>query len=145
MDKPYIKELLEKRVLVLDGAMGTMIQLHHPTEEDYRGERFKNFDHSLKGNNDLLTLTQPGMIQDIHRQYLLAGSDIIETNTFNANRISLADYHMQDSVSELNFNAARLAKEVANEITLLDPSKPRYVAGALGADKQNSFHVARCE
>jgi 5-methyltetrahydrofolate--homocysteine methyltransferase len=132
LDKPYIKDLLKKRVLVLDGAMGTMIQMNHPTEEDYRGKRFKNYGRPLKGNNDLLTLTQPEMIQEIHRQYLLAGADIIETNTFNANRISLADYHMQDLVSELNRLAAELAKVVADEMTLLDPSKPRYVAGAMG-------------
>jgi 5-methyltetrahydrofolate--homocysteine methyltransferase len=132
LNKPDIKELLLKRVLVLDGAMGTMIQQHHPTENDYRGERFRNSTRSLKGNNDLLTLTQPAMIREIHKQYLMAGSDIIETNTFNSNRISLADYQMQDLAPELNLQAARLAREAADEISLLDPDKPRYVAGALG-------------
>ena len=132
MDKPYIKDLLEKRVLVLDGAMGTMIQQHRPTEEDYRGERFKNATRSLKGNNDLMTLTQPAWIREIHRQYLIAGADIIETNTFNANRISLADYGMESLVPEMNLAAAKLAKEAADEIMLKNPSKPRYVAGALG-------------
>jgi 5-methyltetrahydrofolate--homocysteine methyltransferase len=117
---------------VLDGAMGTMIQQHRPTEEDYRGIRFINSIRSLKGNNDLLTLTQPEMIKEIHSQYLLAGADIIETNTFNANRISLADYGMQALVPEMNLAAAHLAREAADEITLKDPSKPRYVAGALG-------------
>src|SRR5664279_1649649 len=110
--------------------MGTMIQQHKPTEEDYRGARFKDSTRSLKGNNDLMTLTQPAWIKEIHRQYLLAGADIIETNTFNANRISLADYGMESLVPEMNLAAAKLAKEAADEIMLKDPSKPRYVAGA---------------
>ncbi len=127
-----LKKELEKRILVLDGAMGTMIQTHKPDEAVYRGERFKNHRCSLKGNNDLLSLTQPQMIAGIHRQYLEAGADIIETNTFNSNRISLADYQMEELAYELNFASARLAKQVADEFSLKDPSKPRFVAGALG-------------
>jgi 5-methyltetrahydrofolate--homocysteine methyltransferase len=127
-----ITELLQNRVLVLDGGMGTMIQQYKLSEADYRGERFKDFSHPLKGNNDLLVLTQPKAIADIHRQYLLAGADILETNTFNSTRISMADYAMEDLVYELNLEAARLAKKVADEITALDPSKPRFVAGSIG-------------
>ncbi|MCU0445999.1 MAG: methionine synthase [Microscillaceae bacterium] len=127
-----LQELLKERILILDGAMGTMIQRYKFSEEDYRGERFKDYPHSLKGNNDLLVLTQPEAIKTIHRQYLEAGADILETNTFNCNAVSMADYHMEDLVYELNYEAARLAKEVAQEITALNPDKPRFVAGSLG-------------
>ena len=127
-----IREQLNKRILVLDGAMGTMIQRHKLTEAEYKGERFKDFSRDLKGNNDLLTLTQPEIIKGIHEAYLEAGSDIIETNTFNANFFSQSDYDMQDLVYELNKEAARLAKEAAEKYTKLNPDKPRYVAGALG-------------
>lgn len=126
------KNILSKRILVLDGAMGTMIQRYKFTEEDFRGERFKDHPSDLKGNNDLLVLTQPNAIKDIHRKYLEAGSDIIETNTFNGTSISQADYHTENIVYELNFEAARLAKEAADEFTKLTPEKPRFVAGALG-------------
>lgn len=126
------KNILSKRILVLDGAMGTMIQRYKFTEEDFRGERFKDHASDLKGNNDLLVLTQPNAIKDIHRKYLEAGSDIIETNTFNGTSISQADYHTENIVYELNFEAARLAKEAADEFTKLTPEKPRFVAGALG-------------
>lgn len=126
------KNILSKRILVLDGAMGTMIQRYKFTEEDFRGERFKDHPSDLKGNNDLLVLTQPNAIKDIHRKYLEAGSDIIETNTFNGTSISQADYHTENIVYELNFEAARLAKEAAEEFTKLTPEKPRFVAGALG-------------
>jgi 5-methyltetrahydrofolate--homocysteine methyltransferase len=127
-----LQALLKERILILDGAMGTMIQRYKFSEEDYRGERFKDYPHSLKGNNDLLVLTQPEAIKTIHRQYLEAGADILETNTFNCNSVSMADYHMEDLVYELNYEAARLAKEVAQEITALNPDKPRFVAGSLG-------------
>jgi 5-methyltetrahydrofolate--homocysteine methyltransferase len=123
-----IEKELEKRVLVIDGAMGTMIQLHKLSEADYRGERFKDFPHDLKGNNDLLSLTQPDIIRLIHRQYLEAGADIIETNTFNSQKISMADYHMEDLSYELNFKSAQLAKEAVKEFG----KENKFVAGALG-------------
>lgn len=128
----YIKSILSERILVLDGAMGTLIQRHKLTEEQFRGEKFKGHPIEIKGNNDLLVLTQPEIIKNIHRQYLEAGSDIIETNTFNANSISQADYQTENLVYEINFNAAKIAKEVAVEFTKKNPDKPRFVAGALG-------------
>jgi 5-methyltetrahydrofolate--homocysteine methyltransferase len=123
---------IEKRVLVMDGAMGTMIQQHQLTESDYRGKRFSDFPHDLKGNNDLLSLTQPDIIRSIHEEYLDAGADIIETNTFNANRISLADYHMADMAYEYNLTSAKIAKKAAEKYSKLNTEKPRFVAGALG-------------
>lgn len=122
----------EKRILIIDGAMGTMIQRRKPTEEDYRGERFKNWKSPVQGNNDLLVLTQPAMISEIHEQYLAAGADIIETNTFNAQRISMADYHMEELVREINVEAARIARKAADKWTKKTPEKPRFVAGAVG-------------
>jgi 5-methyltetrahydrofolate--homocysteine methyltransferase len=127
-----LQELLQKNILILDGAMGTMIQGYKLQEEDYRGQRFKTWEHDLKGNNDLLSLTQPQIIADIHRAYLQAGADIVETNTFNANRISMADYKMADLAYEISFASAKLAKQVATEITAQTPDKPRFVAGILG-------------
>ncbi len=127
-----MKKLLDERILVLDGAMGTMIQKHSLTELDYRGNRFKDFEYDLKGNNDILSLTQPQIIKNIHKAYLEAGSDIIETNTFNGTAISQADYHLEHLVYELNYESAKLAKEAATEYTKLTPDKPRFVAGALG-------------
>ena len=127
-----IKELLEKRILVLDGAMGTMIQKYKLTEEDYRGERFKNHSSNLKGNNDLLSLTQPQIISDIHTEYLNAGADIIETNTFNGTSISQADYNTEEYVYDINYESAKLAKAVADKFTKLNPEKPRFVAGSIG-------------
>ena len=127
-----LAEALQKRILVLDGAMGTMIQRYKFSEEDYRGERFKDFPHSLKGNNDLLVLTQPEAIKTIHRQYLEAGADILETNTFNSTSVSMADYHMENLVYELNYEAARLAKEATTEYSQKTPDKPRFVAGSIG-------------
>ncbi|MEQ8966720.1 MAG: homocysteine S-methyltransferase family protein [Azospirillaceae bacterium] len=121
-----------ERILVLDGAMGTMIQGFQPTEEDYRGDRFADWKSDLKGNNDLLVLTKPAMIADIHRQFLDAGADIIETNTFSSTTISQADYGMEELVHELNVEAARLAREAADEVTAANPDKPRFVAGAIG-------------
>jgi len=131
-EKSKIEIELEKRILVIDGAMGTMIQRYKPTEEVYRGERFKDYPHSIKGNNDILSLTNPKMIEEIYSAYLEAGADIIETNTFNANPLSLADYHMSDLTNEINFVAAKLARKVADEYTAKNPDKPRFVAGALG-------------
>jgi 5-methyltetrahydrofolate--homocysteine methyltransferase len=124
-----LKSALKERILILDGAMGTMIQRYKLNEEHYRGERFKNYAHLLKGHNDLLVLTQPQIIQEIHEKYLEAGSDIIETNTFNANSISLADYHMSDLAFEINFEAAKLAKASTEKYKHI---KPRWVAGAIG-------------
>jgi 5-methyltetrahydrofolate--homocysteine methyltransferase len=127
-----INELLKKRILVLDGAMGTMLQRYNFTEEDFRGERFKNFHQPLKGNNDLLSLTQPKAIADIHRKYFEAGADIVETNTFSGTSIAMADYQMEDLVYEMNYESARIAKKLAAEFTEKDPDKPRFVAGSIG-------------
>jgi 5-methyltetrahydrofolate--homocysteine methyltransferase len=127
-----IERQLRQRILVLDGAMGTMLQRHRFTEEDYRGIRFRDFRYPLKGNNDLLSLTQPQAILDIHRQYLDAGADIIETNTFSSTTIGMADYQMEDLVYELNFESARLARKAADESTQKNPAKPRFVAGSIG-------------
>lgn len=127
-----LQELVRERILILDGAMGTMIQQYNLTENDFRGERFGRIAGQMKGNNDVLCLTRPDVIEDIHRKYLSAGADIIETNSFNANRISMADYHVADCVREINLAAARLARAVADEYTLLTPHKPRLVAGSVG-------------
>lgn len=127
-----IERILKDRILVLDGAMGTMIQRHPLTEEDFRGERFKEHAHPLKGNNDLLSITRPDIILDIHRQYLAAGADIIETNTFSGTSIAQDDYHLESIVYELNYQSAKLAKQAVNEFNESDPSKPRFVAGAIG-------------
>jgi 5-methyltetrahydrofolate--homocysteine methyltransferase len=127
-----IKNILKERILVLDGAMGTMIQRYKLTEDDYRGERFKNHSVNLKGNNDILSLTQPNIILDIHREYLSAGADIIETNTFNGTDISQADYNTEDFVYDINFESARLAKLAAQEFTKTNKDKPRFVAGSMG-------------
>jgi 5-methyltetrahydrofolate--homocysteine methyltransferase len=124
--------LLRERILILDGAMGTMIQGYQLGEADYRGSRLRDFDHDLKGNNDLLTLTQPQIIREIHGQYLAAGADVIETNTFNSTSIAQADYHLEHLVYELNNEAAKLARGVADEYEAKDPRRPRFVAGALG-------------
>lgn len=127
-----IRGILKERVLILDGAMGTMLQRYKFTEEDFRGERFKDWEHPLQGNNDLLSLTQPEAIAEVHRKYLEAGADILETNTFSGTTIAMADYHMEDLVYELNYESARIAKMVAEEFTEKDPDKPRYVAGSIG-------------
>lgn len=131
-EKPDIYKELEHRVLVLDGAMGTMIQRHHLDEHDFRGVRFKDHPSLIKGNNDILCITRPDIILEIHRQYLDAGADIIETNTFNGTPISQADYHTEEYTYEINFKAAQIARSAADEFTLKDPSKPRFVAGAIG-------------
>ncbi len=127
-----LHDALATRILVLDGAMGTMVQRHGLTEAEYRGERFRDFAHDLRGNNDLLTLTRPQVIREIHAQYLEAGADILETNTFNSTTISQADYHLESVVAELNREGARLARAVADEFTARNPAKPRFVAGVLG-------------
>lgn len=127
-----IKEALAKRILVIDGAMGTMIQRHKLTEADYRGERFKDWHTDVKGNNDLLCITQPHIIIGIHELYLEAGADIIETNTFSSTVIAMADYDMQSLVYELNVAAAKCARTAAETYTAKDPLKPRFVAGAIG-------------
>ena len=127
-----IREELKKRILILDGAMGTMIQKYNLTDEDYRGERFADFPHDVKGNNDLLSLTRPDVIAAIHSEYLAAGADIIETNTFSANSISMEDYKMEHLVHEINFESAVLARIEADKYTQKDPSKPRFVGGSMG-------------
>jgi 5-methyltetrahydrofolate--homocysteine methyltransferase len=137
-----IRQELEKRILIIDGAMGTMIQRHKLTEADYRGHRFKDWTSDLRGNNDLLCLTQPHIIKEIHKQYLEAGADIIETNTFNAQRISLADYHMEELAYEINFAAAKIARDAVEEYHTNSKSKThlpdgqvlnqKFVAGAIG-------------
>jgi len=127
-----IKKALKERILILDGAMGTMLQRYNFTEEDFRGERFKNVPVSVKGNNDLLSLTQPKAIAEIHAKYFAAGADIVETNTFSSTTIAMADYNMEDLVYELNLESAKIAKQVATTFTQKEPHKPRFVAGAIG-------------
>jgi 5-methyltetrahydrofolate--homocysteine methyltransferase len=127
-----IQDCLKERILIIDGAMGTMIQRHKLEEKDYRGERFKDWHSDVKGNNDLLSITQPAIIEGIHKEYLEAGADIIETNTFSSTLIAQADYDMQSLAYELNLASAKLARKAADEYTARDPSKPRFVAGAIG-------------
>ncbi len=127
-----ITKELQKRILVLDGAMGTMLQAYKFTEKDFRGERFKDFTISLQGNNDLLSITQPQAIKEVHAKYFEAGADIIETNTFSGTTIAMADYKLEDLVYELNYESALIAKEVANKYTKTNPNKPRFVAGSIG-------------
>ncbi|MCW5520026.1 homocysteine S-methyltransferase family protein [Aureitalea sp. L0-47] len=125
-------EALANRILVLDGAMGTMLQRYQFTEEDFRGERFKDFHKPVQGNNDLLSITQPKAIAEIHGKYFEAGADIVETNTFSGTTIAMADYDMEDLVYEMNYESAKIAREVADEFTKIEPHKPRFVAGAMG-------------
>lgn len=127
-----IKEILKERILVLDGAMGTMIQRYTLDENDFRGERFKNHTNPLKGNNDILSITRPDIIKNIHLEYLNAGADILETNTFSANVISQADYQLEDAVYDINYESARIAKEACDEVTKKNPLRPRFVAGSIG-------------
>src|SRR3984885_3823567 len=127
-----IKKELQKRILIIDGAMGTMIQQHKLEEKDYRGDRFKDWHTDVKGNNDLLSITQPQVIVDIHNQYLEAGADIIETNTFSSTVIAQADYDMQSLAYELNVASAKCARTAADEFTAKNTAKPRFVAGAIG-------------
>jgi 5-methyltetrahydrofolate--homocysteine methyltransferase len=132
MVKKDIREVLKSRILVLDGAMGSLIQGYKLEEEDFRGERFKNHSHSLKGNNDLLALSRPDVLKEIHNLYLEAGADILETNTFSGTTIAQADYALEDAVYDINFYSAKIAKECADEFTAKNPDKPRYVAGSIG-------------
>ncbi|TYA69875.1 homocysteine S-methyltransferase family protein [Seonamhaeicola marinus] len=127
-----IKQALQDRILVLDGAMGTMLQAYKFTEEDFRGERFKDYPIPLQGNNDLLSITQPEAIKEVHAKYFAAGADIVETNTFSGTTIAMADYQMEDLVYELNYESAKIAKEVAEEFSKKEPHKPRFVAGSIG-------------
>jgi 5-methyltetrahydrofolate--homocysteine methyltransferase len=131
-ERVNIKEELKKRILVLDGAMGTMIQQYKLSESDFRGDRFKNHTKSLKGNNDLLALTQPDILKTIHCQYFEAGADIAETNTFSSTRIAQADYGLEDAVYDLNYYSAKIAVEAAKEFTAKSPNKPRFVIGSMG-------------
>ncbi|MBI2259295.1 MAG: homocysteine S-methyltransferase family protein [Flavobacteriia bacterium] len=130
--KSQIEEVLEQRILVLDGAMGTMIQRHQLTEEDFRKGWFENHTKSLKGNNDLLSLTRPDIIEEIHRLYFEAGADIAETNTFSGTSIAQADYDLQKAVYDINYHSAKIARKVADEFTKNNPDKPRFVAGSIG-------------
>jgi 5-methyltetrahydrofolate--homocysteine methyltransferase len=132
MKKPDIRDLIKERILVLDGAMGTMIQRHTLDEDDFRKGWFENHTHPLKGNNDLLSLTRPEIIKDIHRAYFAAGADIAETNTFSGTTIAQADYGLESAVYDINYQSAKIAKEVADEFTAKEPNKPRYVAGSIG-------------
>ena len=127
-----IQDILQERILVLDGAMGTMLQRYKFTEDDFRGERFKDWKYPLQGNNDLLSLTQPEAIAEVHRKYFAAGADIVETNTFSGTTIAMADYHMEELVYDLNYESAKIAKKVANDFTANEPNKPRFVAGSIG-------------
>lgn len=129
---PNIYQEIQKRILVLDGAMGTMLQEYKFSEEDFRGQRFINYPIPLKGNNDLLSITQPEAVKEVHRKYFAAGADIVETNTFSGTTIAMADYQMEDLVYELNYESAKIAKEVADEFTAKEPHKPRFVAGSIG-------------
>ncbi len=127
-----LEELLQKRILVLDGAMGTMIQAYGFEEADYRGDKFLNHPCPVKGNNDMLSITQPDTIKEIHRKYYEAGADIVETNTFSSTTIGMADYQMESFVYELNYQSAKIAREVADEFSAITPDKPRFVAGSIG-------------
>jgi 5-methyltetrahydrofolate--homocysteine methyltransferase len=127
-----IVDILKERILVLDGAMGTMIQRYDLTEEDFRKGWFENHSKSLKGNNDLLSLTRPDIIETIHRKYYEAGADIAETNTFSGTTIAQADYDLQSAVYDINFHSAKIARKVADEFTAKEPNKPRFVAGSIG-------------
>jgi len=127
-----IQKALSERILILDGAMGTMLQRYGFKEEDFRGERFKDFHKSVQGNNDLLSLTQPKAIAEVHAKYFAAGADIVETNTFSGTTVAMADYEMEHLVYELNYESAKIAKEVAQQFTEKEPDKPRFVAGAMG-------------
>lgn len=131
-ERVKIEDILKERIVILDGAMGTMIQRYKLSEEDFRNERLKDHPHPLKGNNDLLSITRPDIIKEIHKQYFEAGADVIETNTFGSTTVAQADYHLEFLVYDINFEAARIAKEVADEFTKKEPHKPRFVAGSMG-------------
>ena len=132
MSENKIYKVLQERILVLDGAMGTMLQRYKFTEEDFRGVRFKDWPSPVQGNNDMLSITQPQAIADVHAKYFAAGADIVETNTFSGTTIAMADYGMEEFVYELNYESAKIAKKVAEDFTAREPQKPRFVAGAMG-------------
>lgn len=132
MERAKIQDILKERIMVLDGAMGTMIQRYKLEENDFRNEQLKDHKHPLKGNNDLLSITRPDIIREIHRQYLEAGADILETNTFGSTWVAQADYHLEHLVYEINYQSAKIAREVADEFTKKEPHKPRFVAGSMG-------------
>ena len=134
-----ILKVAKERILVLDGAMGTMIQRHKLDENDFREGWFDNHSQPLKGNNDLLSLTRPEIIKDIHEQYFAAGADIVETNTFSGTSIAQADYALEEFAYEINFHGAKIAAEIAAEYTTNEPEKPRYVAGAIGPTNRTSL------
>ena len=140
--KVNITQALENRILVLDGAMGTMIQAYQLTEEDFRGERFQNHTLPLKGNNDLLALTQPEILRTIHAKYFEAGADIAETNTFSSTRIAQADYGLEDAVYDLNYQSAKVAREVADEFTQKEPHKPRFCRRFHGSHQSYRFYLS---
>ena len=127
-----ILDIIQDRILILDGAMGTMIQRHPLTEDDFRNNDLKDHPYPLKGNNDLLCITRPDIIKEIHRQYFEAGADIVETNTFGGTFVAQADYHLEDWVYKINYEGAKIAREVADEFTAKEPNKPRFVAGSMG-------------
>ena len=131
-----LKKCLEKRILILDGAMGTMLQNQNLSEKDFRGKKFKNHPIDLKGNNELLSITKPESIEAVHRAYLEAGADIIECNTFSANSISQKDYQLEDYVKEMNYASVRLAKKLALEYSTYD--KPRFIAGSIGPTNKSA-------
>ena len=137
-----LKDRLHRRIIVLDGAMGTMIQKQNLSEADFRGERFAAHPCDVKGNNDLLVLTQPELIGSLHREYLEAGADMIETNTFNSTAISMADYQMEHLAYELNLAGATVARKAADAVLAKDPSRPRFVARGVGAHQPDGIHVA---
>lgn len=132
MNKPKIQDILKEKILVLDGAMGSLIQTYKLEEEDFRGDHFKNHTHPVKGNNDLLALVRPDILKEIHSKYLEAGADILETNTFSGTTIAQADYALEHAVYDINFHSAKVAKEAADEYTAKNPDRPRYVAGSIG-------------
>ena len=144
-DMKKLLELLGERILFLDGAMGTMIQRYKLAEADYRGERFADWTSDLKGNNDLLTLTRPHVIREIHDAYLEAGADIIETNTFNATRVAMADYHMEELAFEINVAAARLARQAADAFTERTPGEAALRRRRPRPDQPHGFHIPGCE
>ncbi len=137
-----IEDILKERILVIDGAMGTMIQRHTLTEEDFRGERFKDHRYPLKGNNDLLSITRPDIIKEIHRQYFQAGADIVETNTFSGTTIAQADYHLEDAVYDLNYLSAKIAKEVAERIYIIGAPQTPVCGWRNGPYQQNSLSLS---
>ena len=139
----WLRKTAQERILLLDGAWGVMIQGYHLHEADFRGACFHDHKHDLKGNNDLLVLTRPDVVRDIGRAYLDAGADIIETNSFNSTSISQADYGLENTVSELNETAARVAREVCDAVST--PERPRFVAGVLGPHQPHRIAFARCE